>query len=80
VGVVLGTLFPSGIRYVDRARGAPVALALNGATSVLGSVAAIIVSVWWGIPTTFALAAAVYLLAAWASPRAWPTVSPTDQG
>ena len=40
VGVVLGTLFPSGIRYVDRARGAPVALALNGATSVLGSVAA----------------------------------------
>ncbi len=80
VGVVLGTLFPSGIRYVDRTRGAPMALALNGATSVLGSVAAIIVSVWWGIPTTFALAALVYLLAAWASPRSWPTVSPADEG
>lgn len=72
VGVVLGTLFPSGIRFVDRARGAPVALALNGATSVLGSVSAIIVSVWFGIPTTFALAAAIYLVAAWASPRSWP--------
>lgn len=72
VGVVLGTLFPSGIRYVDRARGAPVALALNGATSVLGSVSAIIASVWFGIPTTFALAAAIYLVAAWASPRSWP--------
>jgi len=61
-------------------RGAPVALAMNGATSVLGSVAAIIVSVWWGIPATFALAGAVYLLAAWASPRSWPAVSPADEG
>lgn len=75
VGVVLGMLFPSGIRYVDRARGAPVALALNGATSVLGSVGAIIASVWFGIPTTFALAGAVYLLAAWAGPATWPEES-----
>lgn len=72
VGLVLGMLFPSGIRYVDRVRGAPVALALNGATSVLGSVSAIIVSVWFGIPTTFAMAGAIYAIAAWASPRGWP--------
>jgi hypothetical protein len=80
VGVILGMLFPSGIRFVDRARGAPVALALNGATSVMGSVAAIIVSVWFGIPTTFALAAAVYLVAAWAAPARWPAAEVSDGG
>lgn len=71
VGVVLGMLFPSGIRYVERERGAPVALALNGATSVLGSVAAITVSVWAGIPATFVVAAAIYLVAALAGPHGW---------
>src|SRR5262249_15229102 len=65
VGVILGMLFPSGIRYVHRDRGAPVALALNGATSVLGSVLAVVVSVALGISASFALAACVYVIAAW---------------
>jgi len=44
VGLVLGTLFPS------------------------------------GIPTTFALAGLIYLLAAWASPRSWPEVADQPDG
>jgi spermidine synthase len=80
VGLVLGTLFPSGIRFIDRKRGAAVALAINGVTSVLGSVMAILASVWVGIPTTFALAGLIYLLAAWASPRSWPEVADQPDG
>jgi len=71
VGLALGMMFPSGVRYVDRARGAPVALAVNGATSVLGSVGAIILSVSVGIPATFLLAAAIYLVAALSGPHGW---------
>ncbi len=74
VGLVLGMMFPSAVRYVDRARGAPVALAVNGATSVLGSVAAITVSVGLGIPATFVLAGAVYVLAALSGPHGWRAV------
>jgi ABC-type amino acid transport system permease subunit len=72
VGLLLGMLFPSGLRYLHRAEGAPVALALNGATSVLGSVLAVTVSVWAGIPMTFAVAGASYFLAALAGPHRWP--------
>jgi hypothetical protein len=72
VGVMLGMLFPSGVRYVHRDRGVPVALALNGATSVLGSVLAIVVSVALGIAASFAVAAVFYLVAAWAGPHRWP--------
>src|SRR5262249_53936941 len=74
VGVVLGMLFPAGVRYLARDRGAPVALALNGATSVLGSVLAVVVSVACGISASFALAGACYLLAAWAGPHGWKPV------
>lgn len=74
VGVMLGMFFPSGVRFVSRVRGAPVALAVNGATSVLGSVLAITVSVWIGIPATFAAAAVIYAIAAWAGPHGWATV------
>jgi SAM-dependent methyltransferase len=74
VGLLLGMLFPSGLRYVARERGAPVALALNGATSVLGSVAAVLVSVWAGIPASFALAGVVYALVAVAGPWGWRPV------
>jgi hypothetical protein len=75
VGMVLGTMFPSGVRYVDRERGAPVALAVNGATSVLGSVAAVVLSVSVGIPATFLLAAGIYLLAALNGPHGWRRVA-----
>ena len=74
VGLALGMLFPSAVRYVDRERGAPVALAVNGATSVLGSVGAIILSVSVGIPATFELAAAIYVVAALSGPHGWRPV------
>jgi hypothetical protein len=72
VGLGLGMLFPSGVRYIAREHGVPLALALNGTTSVLGGVFAIVVSVALGIPATFALAGLIYLLAAWAGPHRWP--------
>ncbi len=74
VGLTLGMMFPSAVRYVDRERGAPVALAVNGATSVLGSIAAITLSVAVGIPATFVLAGAVYLVAGLAGPHGWRAV------
>jgi hypothetical protein len=64
-------LFPSGVRFVHRDRGVPVALALNGVTSVLGSVLAIVISVALGIAASFAAAAVFYLIAAWAGPHGW---------
>jgi hypothetical protein len=64
VGGVLGMLFPSGLRFVPRASGVPVALAINGVASVLGSVAALVVSLLYGIHFTLWVAAAVYALAA----------------
>lgn len=72
VGVVLGTMFPSGLRFVDREQAAPVALALNGATSVVGSVIAVMLSVWLGIPASFVAAAAIYVIVALTSPVFWP--------
>ena len=71
VGVGLGMLFPAGIAYADRERGAPVALAVNGATGVVGSVLAVIFSVAAGIPATFVLAGILYAVAAVAAPPAW---------
>jgi hypothetical protein len=71
LGLCMGTLFPAGLRFVARERGAPVALALNGVTSVLGSVAAVAVSVVAGISATFVLAALVYVVAALAGPHGW---------
>jgi hypothetical protein len=72
VGLVLGMLFPSGIRFIARDRGLPLALALNGITSVLGSVGAIVTSMALGIPAGFAVAGLIYLVAAWAGPHRWP--------
>lgn len=71
VGLGLGMLFPAGLAYADRARGAPVALAVNGATGVVGSVLAVIVSVAYGIPATFVLAGVLYGIAALAAPPRW---------
>jgi hypothetical protein len=75
VGLGLGMLFPSGVRFIARDRGVPLALALNGTASVLGGVFAVVVSVALGISATFALAGALYLLAAWAGPRRWPAAA-----
>ncbi len=71
LGVVLGMLFPSGLAFTVRARAAPVALALNGATSVIGGALAVALSVSLGIPATFLTAAAFYALAAACGPSRW---------
>jgi hypothetical protein len=72
VGVVLGMLFPSGLRYVARERGTPLALALNGVTSVVGGAAAVLVSVLFSISASFALASLLYLLVGLVGPMRWP--------
>lgn len=71
LGVPLGMCFPAGLRFVERGRGAPAALAINGVTGVLGSVVAIVVSVAKGIPVSFALAALTYVVAAMLGPWRW---------
>lgn len=77
VGLFLGMLFPSGVRYVTRDRGVPVALALNGTAGVLGTVLAVVVSVAFGISTSLEVAAAAYAIAAWVGPHGWTRVSPS---
>jgi hypothetical protein len=71
VGFLLGMLFPSGLRFTHRELGAPAALAINGVTSVLGGAAAVMVSVALGIPASFAVAAAFYVIAALTGPIRW---------
>ncbi len=71
VGLVLGTLFPSALRFAGRDRATPVALAINGAASVVGSVLAILVSVAEGIPASFVVAGCVYAIAAACGPATW---------
>jgi hypothetical protein len=71
VGLVLGMLFPSGIRFIERDRGLPVALGLNGATSVVGSILSVLISVIFGIATSFSVAGVLYLIAAAAGPHRW---------
>jgi hypothetical protein len=67
-------LFPSGLAFTARERAAPVALALNGATSVVGGALAVALSVSLGIPATFVTAAAFYALAAACGPTRWRPV------
>jgi SAM-dependent methyltransferase len=75
VGLVLGMLFPSGIRFIDRDRGLPVALGINGATSVVGSILSMLVSVVFGIAASFCVAAVIYLIAAAVGPHRWRAVA-----
>jgi hypothetical protein len=71
LGVVLGMLFPSGLAYTGREEATPVALAVGGATSVVGGVLAMVISVAFGIPATFLASAALYALASWSGPVRW---------
>jgi hypothetical protein len=73
VGVVLGLLFPSGLAFTNRERATPVALALGGATAVVGGALAVVISVSLGIPATFAAAGALYAIAAICGPARWLT-------
>src|SRR5262249_24384030 len=71
VGVVLGTMFPSGMRWASRENGTPLALPINGVASVVGATSSILRSVWFGIPTTLLAAGVVYLAAAALGPSRW---------
>jgi hypothetical protein len=71
VGLVLGMLFPSALKHTDRAIATPFALAVNGVAAVLGSVVCVLVSVWFGIPSAFFLAAVIYGIAAVSGPTSW---------
>jgi hypothetical protein len=71
VGLILGTLFPSGIRFIRRESGLPIALGINGATSVIGSILSVLVSIVFGIAASFSVAAVFYLVAAIAGPHRW---------
>jgi hypothetical protein len=72
LGLVLGTLFPSGLAFAGREEATPVALAIGGATSVVGGVLAMVISVAFGIPATFMVSAALYTIAAASGPARWP--------
>ena len=64
LGALLGFAFPTGIRLVESISREPTPWfwGINGATAVLASVLAIMVSMAFGIHITLALAAACYLL------------------
>jgi hypothetical protein len=73
-GLLLGMLFPSGLRFTNREQGAPAALAINGVTSVFGGGVAVIISVAYGIPTSFEIAGLCYLVAALTGPMRWRSI------
>jgi hypothetical protein len=64
LGLPLGVPFPSGLRAVAASHPplVPWAIAVNGATSVVGSVACILVAMGMGFRATFLAAAAAYAL------------------
>jgi len=74
-GLVLGMLFPAGLSFVHREHGIPIALALNGATSVVASVLVTALSVWEGTSASFLFAGSMYLLAALVGPTRWREVA-----
>lgn len=64
-GLVMGTLFPLGMEMarVSYPSARAFLWAVNGAFSVFGSVGAILVSLRWGISTTFWLGVVIYFIA-----------------
>ncbi len=65
-GVLMGMMLPSGIRMLGRKDAAlvPWAWGLNGATSVIGTVAATVIAIYAGFAGTLVIGALGYLLAA----------------
>jgi hypothetical protein len=65
-GFLMGTALPAGLRLAGRIHQGCLqwAWAMNAAASVLGSLAAVLVSIHWGIWQTMAVGAACYLAAA----------------
>jgi hypothetical protein len=66
MGIFMGAAFPLGMRLAAavRAELTPWLWAVNGATSVVASVLAVVVAMAWGISTSFWAGVASYLLAA----------------
>ncbi len=64
LGFFMGSFLPQGMRLLGERNG-PVALfwGLNGATSVLGSILAMIFQITWGLNMTFSLGMILYLVA-----------------
>jgi hypothetical protein len=71
VGFLLGTAFPLGVRRLDawNPEMIPWAWAVNGATSVLGSVLAMVIAINNGFTATLLVGGLVYLGAWLLSPR-----------
>lgn len=65
LGFLMGMPFPTGLKLLSHSGGATVewAWALNAAASVLGSVAAMIIAIHFGLNVTLSCAALAYLLA-----------------
>jgi hypothetical protein len=67
LGLAMGMPFPTGLRGLASARTQDNTIewawALNAASSVLGSVLAMVVAIQWGLNTTLACAAAAYIVA-----------------
>jgi len=66
IGLFMGMAFPLGMRLASavRAELAPWLWAVNGATSVVASVLAVVIAMAWGISTSFWAGVASYLVAA----------------
>lgn len=71
LGLLMGMPFPLGLKLVAEDEGSPVewAWAMNAAASVLGSVAAMVIAIHYGLTITLACAALAYLLAGGLSGR-----------
>ena len=65
LGFLMGTPFPTGLRLVNRSENATVewAWAMNASASVLGSVAAMVIAIHFGLTITLACAALAYAMA-----------------
>lgn len=72
LGILMGMPFPAGIRAVAAHAEAavPWMWGVNGGTTVLGSILAIVIAIWGNFTLVFLLAAAAYLVAAGAWLRA----------
>jgi hypothetical protein len=71
LGVAMGMPFPTGLRALASSAGPASAgnavewaWAMNAASSVFGSVLAMVIAIHWGLTTTLAAGAAAYLAAA----------------
>jgi hypothetical protein len=65
LGILMGAPFPAGIRRVSEhgAQAVPWMWAVNGGSTVLGSVLAIILAIWYSFTTVLVVAALGYLIA-----------------